>query len=276
MTIREAITQVLTGHDEGLTCQEIYTAIIDGNLYTFNAANPLGIVQNIIRRQCYGVDFPSACINKYFRIVGGSGKKLRYGIYNQNTESESNNVIPATHSTTEELAPEEKIAIAHKEHLSIVQMQLKSALFSDDEAENRRLARLFERLVVELLSKMGYGYDQSAAKVTRFVKDGGIDGIIYKDRLGLEKIYVQAKRYSNTVPIGHVQAFMQVVRDNHGKNGIFITTSNFSKQTINKYGDSVKLIDGDELMNLLITYEVAVNVAKSYKTYTLDENYFNS
>lgn len=58
--------------------------------------------------------------------------------------------------------------------------------------------------------------------------------------------------------------------------GIFITTSGFTKETIQKYGNTIRLIDGDELMNLLITYELAVNVAKSYKTYTLDENYFNS
>lgn len=58
--------------------------------------------------------------------------------------------------------------------------------------------------------------------------------------------------------------------------GIFITTSGFTKETIQKYGNTIRLIDGDELMNLLITYELAVNVVKSYKTYTLDENYFNS
>lgn len=74
MTIREAITRVLTGHDEGLTCQEIYNAIITDNLYTFNAINPQAIVKSIIRRQCYGLDFPTASISKYFKIVGGSGK----------------------------------------------------------------------------------------------------------------------------------------------------------------------------------------------------------
>lgn len=75
MTIREAIIQVLTGHDEGLTCQEIYNRIIDNNLYLFGAKDPLAVVKITIRKQCYGLDFPSASISKYFKIVGGSGKK---------------------------------------------------------------------------------------------------------------------------------------------------------------------------------------------------------
>lgn len=266
MTIREAITHVLTGQEEGMTCEEIYSAIIANNLYSFNAANPQAIVKNTIRRQCYGVDFPTARISKYFKIVGGRGKKLRYGTYSQSAESESGDEVHIKPSLAEEQSPEEKLAIAHKEHISIIQMQLKSALFSDDAEEDRKLCKLFERLVVELLSKMGYGYDHSAAKVTRYVKDGGIDGIIDQDRLGLDKIYVQAKRYSNTVPKGDVDKFF----------GVFIATSSFTKSTIEAYGDKIRLIDGDELMNLLISYELAVNVVKNYKTYTLDENYFNS
>lgn len=276
MTIREAITQVLTGHDEGLTCQEIYSAIIADNLYTFNARKPEAVVKQIVRRQCYGLDFPSALISKYFKIVGGSGKKLRYGIYNECEESSAQNDFPTKPPTVEEQSPEEKLAVAHNEHLEIIKMQLKSALFSDDKEKDRKLARLFERLVVELLSKMGYGYDQSAAKVTRYVKDGGIDGIIDQDRLGLDKIYVQAKRYSNTVPRLDVDGFYGVFAKSQAKNGVFITTSSFTKDTIQEYSKLIRLIDGDELMNLLITYELAVHVVKSYKTYTLDENYFNS
>lgn len=269
MTIREAITQVLAGHDEGLTCQEIYSAIIADNLYTFNAINPQAIVKNIIRRQCYGLDFPTASISKYFKIVGGSGKKLRYGIYNQSEDSGIQNDVPTKPPSAEEQSPEEKLAVAHKDHIAIIQMQLKSAILNSD-------PKLFERLVVELLSKMGYGYDQSAAKVTQYIKDGGIDGIIDQDRLGLDKIYVQAKRYKETVPRSDVDQFMGVLAISSVSKGIFITTSGFTKETIQKYGNTIRLIDGDELMNLLITYELAVNVVKSYKTYTLDENYFNS
>ena len=269
MTIHEAITQVLSEHKEGLTCQEIYDAIIAGNLYTFNAIDPPGIVKNIIRKHCYGVDFPSACISKYFKIVSGRGKKLRYGIYNRSEESELQTEIPTKPPLAEEQSPEEKLAVAHKDHLSIIKMQLKSAILNSD-------PKLFERLVVELLSKMGYGYDQSAAKVTRFVKDGGIDGIIDQDRLGLDKIYIQAKRYSYTVPRTDVDGFYGVFSKSPAKNGVFITTSSFTKETIQEYGNIIRLIDGDELMDLLITYELAVNVVKSYKTYAMDENYFNS
>ncbi len=269
MTIREAITQVLTGHDEGLTCQEIYNAIITDNLYKFNALNPQAIVKTIIRRQCYGLDFPTASISKYFKIVGGSGKKLRYGIYNRNEEYDTQIEAPTKPPLSEEQSPEEKLAVAHKEHLAIIKMQLKSTIHNSD-------PKLFESLVIELLSKMGYGYDHSAAKVTNYVKDGGIDGIIDEDRLGLDKIYVQAKRYKDTVPRPDVDKFMGVLAISSVRKGIFITTSNFTKETIQKYGNTIRLIDGDELMDLLIAYELAVNVVKSYKTYTLDENYFNS
>ena len=269
MTIREAITQVLSGHEEGMTYEEIYSAIIANNLYSFNAVNPQGIVINIIRKHCFGIDFPTASINKCFKIVGGNGRNLRYGIYNQTVELDQDKAVFIKPSSSEEQVPEEKIAIVHKEHISIIQMQLKSAILNSHPS-------LFERLVVELLSKMGYGYDQSSAKVTSYVKDGGIDGIINQDRLGLDKIYVQAKRYSNTVPKSDVDGFFGVLSNSTVRKGIFITTSNFSKKTIQDYGEKIRLIDGDELMNLLISYELAVSVVKSYKTYTLDENYFNS
>lgn len=215
------------------------------------------------------MDFPTASISKYFKIVGGSGKKLRYGIYNQSEDSGTQNDVPTKPPSAEEQSPEEKLAVAHNDHIAIIQMQLKSAILNSD-------PKLFERLVVELLSKMGYGYDQSAAKVTQYIKDGEIDGIIDQDRLGLDKIYVQAKRYKDTVPRSDVDQFMGVLAISSVSKGIFITTSGFTKETIQKYGNTIRLIDGDELMNLLITYELAVNVVKSYKTYTLDENYFNS
>lgn len=230
MIIREAITQVLSGHEEGMTCEEIYAAIIANNLYSFNAVNPQGIVMNIIRRHCYGLDFPTACINKYFKIVGGNGKHLRYGIYNQTSESNQEKTVFIKPSSSEEQSSEEKLAIVHNEHVSIIQMQLKSTILNSHPS-------LFERLVVELLSKMGYGYDQSSAKVTSYVKDGGIDGIINQDRLGLDKIYVQAKRYSNTVPKSDVDGFFGVLSNSSVRKGIFITTSNFTKKTIQDYGE---------------------------------------
>lgn len=271
MTIREAITQVLTGHDEGLTCQEIYSAIIADNLYTFNARKPEAVVKQIVRRQCCGLDFPSALITKYFKIVGGSGKKLRYGIYNERKESSAQNNVPIKPPSAEEQSPEEKLEISYNEHIALLKMQLKSTILNSD-------PRLFERLVAELISKMGYGYDQSSVKITRYVKDGGIDGIIEEDRLGLNKIYIQAKRYSNNVPKKEVAQFIGDLPNTLGsvRKGIFITTSDFSKETVKKYGNIIRLINGDELMDLLISYELSVNVVKSYKTYTLDENYFNS
>ena len=138
----------------------------------------------------------------------------------------------------------------------------------------------FEKLVVELLVKMGYGGEfADSGIVTRPTKDDGIDGIIKEDKLGLDKILIQAKRYSpdNTVGCPAVQQFVGAITGQGASKGVFFTTSSFSKEALNyKPGSGVKLvlIDGKTLASYMIEYNVGVSVSKVYKIKRLDSDYF--
>lgn len=113
----------------------------------------------------------------------------------------------------------------------------------------------FERLVVDLLVKMGYGGDrQDAGKAIGKSGDGGIDGIIKEDQLGLDVIYIQAKRWDGTVGRPEIQRFAGALQGQHAKKGVFITTSSFSNEAVH-YASSIEtriiLIDGAKLAKLM-------------------------
>jgi len=132
----------------------------------------------------------------------------------------------------------------------------------------------FENLVVRLLEKMGYG----DGTVTGRSGDGGIDGLVKQDKLGLDEIYVQAKRWQNTVPGKEVRDFAGSLSSKKSKKGIFITTSNFSSDAIDfvKSVDSkIILIDGDKLSNLLYEYNVGFQPGDNYELKKIDEEYFS-
>ena len=138
----------------------------------------------------------------------------------------------------------------------------------------------FERLVIELLVKMGYGGSlRDAAQVVGKSGDGGIDGIIKEDKLGLDAIYVQAKRWNDkTVGRPDVQQFAGALAGNKATKGIFITTSTFTKEAV-EFAKSVSnskivLIDGDELAELMIDHNVGVSVAQVYEVKRIDSDYF--
>lgn len=137
----------------------------------------------------------------------------------------------------------------------------------------------FEHLVVDLLLKMGYGYDEQAGVVTGKSHDGGIDGIISEDKLGLDVIYIQAKKYApaNTVGRKEIQAFIGAMES--VQKGVFITTSSFTREAIafvdKQQQKSIKLIDGVLLSELLVKYRVGVDVAQSFALYKLDADYFS-
>lgn len=238
----------------------------------FNAINPQGIVNGMIRRHCYGLNFSTASPHKYFAIVGNDKGKTKYSLYDEN---HSISISRSIESSLKEKLPEEKMADDYNEHIKAVKMQLMNAILNAS-------PRFFEELVLELLMKMGYGYDGGSGKLTRYCKDGGIDGIIEEDKLGLDKIYIQAKRYNmgNKVSPDEVKSFAFAMGEQNVKKGVFITTSHFVKTVIDTFskpveGKTIRLIDGDELMDFLIKYEIGVNSVKSYRTFSLDENYFN-
>ena len=139
----------------------------------------------------------------------------------------------------------------------------------------------FEEIVVELLIKMGYGdSDFNNGEVTSKSGDEGIDGIIKEDKLGLDKIYVQAKRWKKETKIGRpeIQKFVGALDGQRAKKGIFITTASFSQEALNYANNTsnatVILIDGQKLTDLMIEYEAGVTVKDTIKICKIDTDFF--
>jgi restriction system protein len=136
----------------------------------------------------------------------------------------------------------------------------------------------FERLVVDLLVKMGYGGSRKeAGEVLGKSGDGGIDGIIKEDRLGLDTIYVQAKRWENVVGRPEIQKFAGALLGQKARKGIFITTSVFTREAADyakNLETKVILIDGVGLSDLMIEYGLGVSVLANYEIKGIDTDYF--
>jgi restriction system protein len=134
----------------------------------------------------------------------------------------------------------------------------------------------FEVIVLDLLHRMGYGASRADLQRVGGVSDGGIDGIISLDKLGLEKVYVQAKRWQGVVGRPEVQGFYGALAGQRANKGVFITTSGFTSQAIEfaKSVERVVLIDGPRLAELMIDYEVGVS-ARTVKIPRLDTDYFD-
>jgi len=137
---------------------------------------------------------------------------------------------------------------------------------------------LFERIVVELLVKMGYGGSrQDAGKAIGQSGDEGIDGIIKEDRLGLDIIYIQAKRWENTVGRPEIQKFAGALQGQRAKKGIFITTSDFTKDAYeyaSRIDSKIVLINGEQLTQFMIDHNIGVNPISSYELKRIDSDYF--
>lgn len=143
-------------------------------------------------------------------------------------------------------------------------------------------ARFFEKLVVNLFVQMDYGGAQhGSAWVTGRSGDGGIDGVIHEDKLGLDVIYIQAKcwKEGNTVGGPDMQQFVGALATRKAKKGVFVTTSEFTKaarEVVSQLGHEprVVLIDGVMLANLMIDYNVGVSIAETYEIKKIDSDYF--
>jgi restriction system protein len=137
----------------------------------------------------------------------------------------------------------------------------------------------FEKIVVELLVKMGYGGSRAdAGKAIGRSGDGGIDGIIKEDKLGLDVVYIQAKRWDNA-PVGRpdVMQFVGALQAQRANKGIFITTSRFTDEArnyVSGISSKIILIDGEQLTNLMIEYDVGVSTIASYPVKKIDSDYF--
>lgn len=168
-------------------------------------------------------------------------------------------------------APEERIDIAFDE--------IKSSLASDLLDTMRQMDPFkFEQLVVDLLFAMGYGGSrEEAAQVTQKSNDGGIDGIINEDRLGLDVIYIQAKRYQASIGRKEIQSFVGALAGKQANKGVFITTSDFKKTAIeyaNKVSQKIILISGKRLADLMIEHNVGVSTVRTISLKRIDTDYF--
>jgi restriction system protein len=136
----------------------------------------------------------------------------------------------------------------------------------------------FEQLVVDLLVAMGYGGShEDAARRVGGSGDGGIDGVIKEDRLGLESIYVQAKRWDGTVGRPVIQQFVGALQERKARKGVIITTSSFSRDASESSKNqqmTIVLIDGKQLAELMIEFGVGVSEVETIKLKRLDEDYF--
>jgi restriction system protein len=190
----------------------------------------------------------------------------------QNNKSEKNknkNVI--SEETQSNITPEESIEFGFQ--------KLKDSVSEDIINKIKECSsNFFEKLVVELLVKMGYGGTlKEAGQVLGKSGDGGIDGIIKEDKLGLDVIYIQAKRWENVVGRPEIQKFAGALLGQKAKKGIFITTSWFTNDALDfvKNLDSkIVLIDGEMLTDLMIEYNLGVSTYKIYELKRIDNDYF--
>jgi len=169
------------------------------------------------------------------------------------------------------LTPAEQLEKAYNEYRDNVAAELL------DKVKEAKDPKMFEHLVVELLVAMGYG-DKDTAQVTQYSHDGGIDGIIYEDKLGLDKIYIQAKHWKNSVGSQEVQQFSGALAGKKASKGIFITTSTFTKGAIS-FAETVSnqkiiLIDGVKLSQLMFAYNIGVQSESVFYTKRIDNDYF--
>jgi restriction system protein len=176
---------------------------------------------------------------------------------------------PTTHST-----PEEQIEAAHAAMQSALRADLLQRVLANTPS-------FFESVIVELLLAMGYGGSRrSAATQLGRTGDGGIDGVISEDRLGLDRVYVQAKRYSPGTTVGRpdVQGFVGSLVGLGATKGVFVTTSSFSAQAIEfakHLSQRVILIDGQRLGDLMIEHNIGVRLSRSVDFKRLDEDFFS-
>jgi restriction system protein len=172
---------------------------------------------------------------------------------------------------THERTPEEALESSYK--------QLRDNL-GNDLLQQIKLcsSSLFEKIVVELLLKMGYGGSrQDAGRAIGRSGDEGIDGIIKEDRLGLDIIYIQAKRWKDTVGRPEVQKFAGALQGQRARKGIMITTSAFSQEAqdyASRIDTKIVLIDGEHLAQLMIDHSLGVSPMAAYEIKKIDTDYF--
>ncbi|MFT6606124.1 MAG: restriction system protein [Halocynthiibacter sp.] len=191
----------------------------------------------------------------------------------QDSKENTPQISPTTQQIDDDQTPEDAMQTAYNLLNAALRDELLTTLLQVTPAR-------FEQLIINLLSAMGYG----GGKIDRGILtpasgDGGIDGIINEDALGLDAVYIQAKRYAPDNKVGRpdIQKFVGSLTGESATKGLFVTTSDFSKEAI-QYIDRVQqrivLINGSKLAQLMIDHEVGVRTRTTYRIKSLDEDYF--
>lgn len=197
-----------------------------------------------------------------------------YRKFRSHTPRQHDPAVPSVEpeQTESELTPLEQVEEGQRRNEEMVAEELLKRL-------HQREPAFFEQAVLDLLMAMGYGGSFGSATRTQLSNDGGIDGVIDQDALGLSRIYVQAKRYELSKAIGRpdVQAFVGALHGAQASQGVFLTTASFSSGAIS-YANSVQsrvvLIDGALLAKLMIKYGVGVQTKRTVQIVEIDEDFF--
>jgi restriction system protein len=170
------------------------------------------------------------------------------------------------------LSPLEQLLAAHEALRATVAIDLLAQLRAVSPS-------FFERVVLDVLHAMGYGASRSDIQAVGQSGDGGIDGIIHLDKLGLQRVYVQAKRWSGANPVGRpeIQAFFGALSERGAQYGVFITTGAFSRpahEAAQKFDNRMVLVDGDRLVRLMMDHGVGVSAVQRVEILRVDSDYF--
>lgn len=191
--------------------------------------------------------------------------------YKEFQSGSKNEKTKETETSTDTLTPLEHIEFGYQKVREELELELIEKVKTGSPA-------FFERVVVELLVAMGYGGSRKDAGQTLGKSgDGGIDGVIKEDRLGLDVIYLQAKRWESTVGRPEIQKFAGALQGQRAKKGIFLTTSGFSaeaKEYASFIDSRIVLIDGETLAGLMIDAGIGVSKVATYDVKRLDSDYF--
>ena len=272
---------ILTKHF-GLSDEDCLLKTKGGSLYQLD--DRIGWVRQWLRRALF-IEIPQKGI---YRITQRGKEYLdthsdlrqtdlmeypEYAEYAGSPQEKKSEKKEETEPATEELTPTEQLEAAMK--------KIDDDLAADILQKARDMSPAkFEQLVLDLLLAMGYGgSNKDLAKVTPISHDNGVDGIIPEDALGLDKIYIQAKRYKEGAPVHkpEIQQFIGALSEQKASKGVFVTTSTFTqgaRESVSKATSKIVLIDGIALAKYMIEFNVGVSTRKIYEVKRIDTDYF--
>lgn len=204
-------------------------------------------------------------------VITDAGRQIVQGkSFPQKLSRKGIHTIPEPKVEQQEKAPIERLEDVITEIVSGVEEEVLIRLKSGS-------PNFFEHAVLRLLAAMGYSLDQKTYERTGGAGDGGIDGVLRSDRLGLERVYVQAKRWKGNVNPEEVRAFCGALTLKHANKGVILTTGVFSDAAISQLRSgpqAVRTIDGRELASLMVEYGVGVSRSKMFCIPSIDRDFF--